>query len=837
MTNFVLDGTSLPFPKVDLVPLGSAPANKYTIATDWNTVCQASVDMQGFLRGNFMLFKTDDLSTRAALILSDGAPVVNAAKGSLALDITTPAVYQNQDGVATWLPLAGGGGSMAIGSPVTGGTSGSMLYVGAGTFLQQDNANLYFDNVNKRVGIGTNAPGTTLDLASGTTVAGLALRAGSTTGVSAGSTGRLRYNEGTQRFQVSMNGAAYVDLQTGADFTLDIGDSIGSSTVGSILFVGAGGLLAQDNTNLFWDDTNNALTVITASTSAAVHARNASSTAGAMSIRNTNVSGPVDFYAIDSGGTAQMSWGYGNASYGDAGRASRGYVWRNTGVDFVIARTGVYDILVPALGGMEFANSTSAVSAANTGRIRYTTTGQKFQVSYNGAAYVDLATGTGMAIGGTITSATAGSILFAGAAGILQQDNANFFWDDSNNRLGIGTNAPDSALRITSAGTHALRIQCTLDAGHASFSLIDDLGNSQVASGWGNTAVTDASRAGKSYWGTNGTDFVVIRAFGTPSTITTTFTADGGVQVHGSTSAVSAASTGRLRYDTASQRLQLSNNGAAYGALAMSAAAFTQGSVPFANGIGQLAQDNANLFFDDTNNRLGIGTNLPVAALHVVQAAAGGVAGIIRAAATDGFSSFNIHNSADALQGAIGYANASIGVNVHLAGLLSVYSNGPDLVYANNTRNEFRFGLTTGSTYTQMHNGSGAAVSDANTGRIRYNTTGQKFQLSTNGAAYFDLVSTAPTVERLNADGAADPALNVTYVSGTGTDLTLANGTIDGFIKHFVITGGDGTITPANLADGDVLTWTAGPANVSFIWDATGTTWHVHGNPYNMVTT
>jgi hypothetical protein len=49
---------------------------------------------------------------------------------------------------------------------------------------------------------------------------------------------------------------------------------------------------------------------------------------------------------------------------------------------------------------------------------------------------------TGIAIGNTITSATAGSVLFAGTSGVLQQDNANFFWDNTNNRLGIGTNAP-----------------------------------------------------------------------------------------------------------------------------------------------------------------------------------------------------------------------------------------------------------------------------------------------------------------------------------------------------------------------------------------------------------
>jgi hypothetical protein len=38
----------------------------------------------------------------------------------------------------------------------------------------------------------------------------------------------------------------------------------------------------------------------------------------------------------------------------------------------------------------------------------------------------------------TLTDMTAGSILFAGASGVLSQDNANLFWDDTNNRLGIG---------------------------------------------------------------------------------------------------------------------------------------------------------------------------------------------------------------------------------------------------------------------------------------------------------------------------------------------------------------------------------------------------------------
>lgn len=56
--------------------------------------------------------------------------------------------------------------------------------------------------------------------------------------------------------------------------------------------------------------------------------------------------------------------------------------------------------------------------------------------------------GAGMAIGGSITSATEGSVLFAGASGVLAQDNANFFWDNTNNRLGLGTTSPTEALDV-----------------------------------------------------------------------------------------------------------------------------------------------------------------------------------------------------------------------------------------------------------------------------------------------------------------------------------------------------------------------------------------------------
>jgi hypothetical protein len=55
---------------------------------------------------------------------------------------------------------------------------------------------------------------------------------------------------------------------------------------------------------------------------------------------------------------------------------------------------------------------------------------------------------------GTATAFTAGSVVFAGASGVYAQDNANLFWDDTNNRLGIGTATPVDLLQIyRSSGT------------------------------------------------------------------------------------------------------------------------------------------------------------------------------------------------------------------------------------------------------------------------------------------------------------------------------------------------------------------------------------------------
>lgn len=85
---------------------------------------------------------------------------------------------------------------------------------------------------------------------------------------------------------------------------------------------------------------------------------------------------------------------------------------------------------------LQFSGSSAAVSPGATGRIRYDGGTNKLQFSNNGGAYADIGA---VAIGSTVASGTTGSVLFVGAASALSQDNANFFWDDTNNQLLLGS--------------------------------------------------------------------------------------------------------------------------------------------------------------------------------------------------------------------------------------------------------------------------------------------------------------------------------------------------------------------------------------------------------------
>jgi len=94
----------------------------------------------------------------------------------------------------------------------------------------------------------------------------------------------------------------------------------------------------------------------------------------------------------------------------------------------------------------------------------------------------DLLAGAGMSIGGSITSATAGSILFAGTSGVLAQDNANFYWNDTSDYLRLGNASAQYSLGLDASDSNKFKIyQGSGVAGTNTFS-IDTSGVTTVGS-------------------------------------------------------------------------------------------------------------------------------------------------------------------------------------------------------------------------------------------------------------------------------------------------------------------------------------------------------------------
>ena len=89
--------------------------------------------------------------------------------------------------------------------------------------------------------------------------------------------------------------------------------------------------------------------------------------------------------------------------------------------------------------------------------------------------------------------------------------------------------------------------------------------------------------------------------------------------------AISSPDEGLFTYDLTNNVPNFYNGTGHRAFLHIAATSLTNGSVPFADGASSLAQDNANFFWDDTDNQLGIGTNTPddSAALDVTSTTAG----------------------------------------------------------------------------------------------------------------------------------------------------------------------------------------------------------------------
>lgn len=136
----------------------------------------------------------------------------------------------------------------------------------------------------------------------------------------------------------------------------------------------------------------------------------------------------------------------GNGGTGATTFTANGVLYGNTTSAVGVTAAGTTGQVL--IGNTGAAPSWAALSSNAVTSISFGTTGLTPSTATQGAVTVagTLAVANGGT--GTATAFTTGSVVFAGASGVYSQSNANFFWDNTNARLGLGTTGPSQRLHV-----------------------------------------------------------------------------------------------------------------------------------------------------------------------------------------------------------------------------------------------------------------------------------------------------------------------------------------------------------------------------------------------------
>jgi hypothetical protein len=247
-------------------------------------------------------------------------------------------------------------------------------------------------------------------------------------------------------------------LTSNRSYTLpDVSDTfaMGSGAAGRVSYWTSSSQIGS-NANFFWDNTNTRLGIGNGAPSDTLHVT------GTARISSLNSAAPVRSSAtgVLSNGTIVLT-----AASDVSGVLPIANGGTNSGTTLnnnrIIVSSGGAIVEAAALtnGQLLIGSTGAAPVAANITQGAFNSV-----IVSNGAGSITLDTVQDIRISAsptfvnaTLSGKTAGSIIFAGTSGVLSESNAQLFWDNTNSRLGVGTNTPVAGRKIDVNGASIFR--------------------------------------------------------------------------------------------------------------------------------------------------------------------------------------------------------------------------------------------------------------------------------------------------------------------------------------------------------------------------------------------
>ncbi|MBN1162167.1 MerR family DNA-binding transcriptional regulator, partial [Patescibacteria group bacterium] len=427
----------------------------------------------------------------------------------------------------------------------------------------------------------------------------------------------------------------YIDdnevISTAAEINYLDGSSI---TTGGVVFAN-GTNFTQDVTNLFWDNTNNYLGIATSTPNAALTVgNNEQFTVDSSGNVNTTAGVLWDLSSVIHSGSEPQGFKLpqGNGLTSMTIAAGEGYIaWDSSDKKLkAFDGTGWFDVAYGAkvlwtdAGPHVYADNFPQFVISDLHRIGIGTSTPSYLLDVAGT----MNTNTLLIAGSTITS-SASEINFLDGATVISggldfgngtfitQDAENLFWDDSGDRLGIGNSNPQYTLDIT--GNIRISNFSGSDTNEIVISDSGELGTRTVDSRvWGTTLLDGSGPANyiARFLDSNTIGIGILYDSGNAVGIGNTAPAHM-LDVAGTMASQGLVLAGTAVTSSANEINILTGATVSTAEINyLTGSSVLTGGIVFGNGA-NFAQDVTNIFWDNTNNYLGIATSTPTAALTV----------------------------------------------------------------------------------------------------------------------------------------------------------------------------------------------------------------------------